>query len=81
MASMFISPLSLIFMTEPLPNCFSIWLSAISRALSRSTAVSFCCFAVQAFGCWAAAGAEQRRRSDEVWTIIPRGCDSEARDE
>ena len=25
------------FMIEPLPNCLSIWLSAISRALSRST--------------------------------------------
>ena len=25
------------FMIEPLPNCLSIWLSAISSALSRST--------------------------------------------
>ena len=31
--------LSPIFMTEPLPNCFSIWPSAMSSALSRSTIV------------------------------------------
>ena len=34
--SIFMLPFSPIFMTEPLPNCFSIWPSAISRALSRS---------------------------------------------
>jgi hypothetical protein len=31
MASIAMVPFSPIFMTEPLPNCFSIWLRAISR--------------------------------------------------
>ena len=34
--SMFIARLSPMRMTEPLPNCFSIWPSAASNALSRS---------------------------------------------
>ena len=38
---MAMSPCSPIFMTEPLPNCFSIWPSAISSALSRSTVCPF----------------------------------------
>jgi hypothetical protein len=33
--SMAIEPLSPIFMTAPVPNCFSIWLRARSRALPR----------------------------------------------
>ena len=36
MDSMFIPMLSPMRMTEPLPNCFSIWPSAASSALSRS---------------------------------------------
>ena len=32
---MAMEPLSPIFMTAPWPNCFSIWLSAMSRAFSR----------------------------------------------
>jgi hypothetical protein len=35
--STFIVPFSPIFMIEPLPWLFSIWLRAISSALSRST--------------------------------------------
>ena len=36
MDSMFMAVFSPIFMTEPWPNCFSIWLSAMSSDLCRS---------------------------------------------
>src|SRR5918994_4157531 len=51
-ASMAMVPFSPIFMTEPLPNCFSIWPRAMSRFFCRSTGWS--CPAVVRSG--AAAG-------------------------
>ncbi len=52
MDSTSIEDFSPIFMTEPLPYCFSIWLSAISSAFSRSRAIllSSLLFAVSSGG-------------------------------
>ena len=54
------SAFSPIFMTEPLPNCLSIWPRAISSALSRSTG---CLLVLRVLRMTALGGCE-RRRSD-----------------
>ena len=63
MTSMAMFVRSPIFMMAPLPNCLSIWASAISSALSRSLLMSCLTFVV--------------RRADPVRLMmctVERGC-------
>ena len=50
-------------MIAPLPNCFSIWPSAISSALSRSTVEPSC-------------GSVRSARGKSSWGTVRPGCDS-----
>ena len=75
-ASTAIVPFSPIFMTEPLPNCFSIWPSAISSAFSRSTvmSVSSPCDARRGSPCSGGRGEPRRSGFDDLRSRPASAC-------